>query len=92
MGVIFFVGFLCMNAQPGTCLHMFLGAATRIRLNRSPALSVKLLILAKNLARTSLSTEMDDLDARLSCDICSQDGRIVIATWHSAVSSVFLVL
>jgi hypothetical protein len=33
-------------------------------------------------------TEMDGLDARLSCDMCSQDGRMVVVTWRSAVSPV----
>jgi hypothetical protein len=37
-------------------------------------------------------TQMDDLDVRLSCDLCSQNGRMVVATWRSAVSSIFLSL
>jgi vesicle coat complex subunit len=37
-------------------------------------------------------TQMDDLDVRLSCDLCSQNGRMVVVTWRSAVSSIFLSL
>jgi len=36
-------------------------------------------------------TEMDGLDARLSCDMCSQNGRMVVVTWCSAVSPISLV-
>jgi hypothetical protein len=36
-------------------------------------------------------TEMDNLDARLSCDVCSQDGRMLIVTWRSAVSPISIV-
>jgi hypothetical protein len=36
-------------------------------------------------------TEMDGLDARLSCDMCSQNGRMVVVTWRSAVSPISLV-
>jgi len=36
-------------------------------------------------------TKMDSLDARLSCDMCSQNGRMVVVTWCSAVSPISLV-
>ena len=36
-------------------------------------------------------TEMDNLDTRLSCDVCSQDGRMLIVTWRSAVGPISIV-
>ena len=36
--------------------------------------------------------QMDDLDVRLSCDLCSQNGRMVAVTWRIAVISFFLSL
>ncbi|KIM87996.1 hypothetical protein PILCRDRAFT_814671 [Piloderma croceum F 1598] len=30
-------------------------------------------------------TQMDHLDVRLSCDLCSQNGRMVVVTWRSAI-------
>lgn len=32
--------------------------------------------------------EMDDSDARLLCDMCSQDGRLLVVTWRSAVGFI----
>jgi len=45
----------------------------------------KIVVACGQLHQNVTCTEMDNLDVRLSCGMCSQKGRMVIVTWRSAI-------